>query len=67
MAYESKQVKEWERTRLVAYMLYRANTSDSNPKTIKSFMPLPTDIVEEDVPKLSDEELMATLKMYGVK
>lgn len=67
MAYESKQVKEWERTRLVAYMLYRANTSDSNPKTIKSFMPLPTDIVEEDVPKLTDEQLMETLKMYGVK
>lgn len=67
MAYESRQVKEWERTRLVAYMLYRANTSDTNPKTIKSFMPLPTDIVEDDVPKLTDEQLMETLKLYGIK
>ena len=67
MAYESRQVKEWERTRLVAYMLYRANTGDANPKTIKMFMPLPTDIVEEEVPKLSDEQLAETLKMYGIK
>lgn len=30
-------------------------------------MPLPTDAVEEEAPKLTDEQLAETLKMYGVK
>lgn len=66
IAFENRQVKEWERTRLISYMLYRANTTDSNPKSLKSFMPLPTDAVEDDTPKLTQEQLAETLKMYGV-
>ena len=29
-------------------------------------MPLPTDAVEDDTPKLTEEQLAETLKMYGV-
>ena len=66
-AYENQQVKEWERTRTLAYMLYRVNSTDKNPKNIKSFFPLPSDEEEEEKPKLTDEQLARTLKLYGVK
>jgi hypothetical protein len=66
-AYDYKQVKEWERTRMVAYMIYKANTSDKSPKSLKSFFPLPSDEQEEETPKISQEQLARTLKLYGVK
>jgi hypothetical protein len=67
-AYEYKQIKEWERTRLISYMIYKANTTDKSPKSLKSFFPLPSDEVEEDdKPKLTKEQLARTLKLYGVK
>lgn len=66
-AYDNKQVKEWERTRMVAYLIYKANTSDKSPKSIKAFFPLPSDVEEEDKgPKLTTDQLARTLKMYGV-
>jgi hypothetical protein len=49
-------------------MIYLSNTSDKSPKSLKSFMPLPSDIDEnEDEPKLTNEELQRTLSLYGVK
>jgi hypothetical protein len=66
MAYENKEIKEWERTRTLAYMMYRSNTTDSVPKSIKSFFPLPTDEIEEESPKLTDEQFKRTLMLYGV-
>ena len=66
-AYDYKPVKEWERTRMISYMIYKANTSDKSPKSIKSFFPLPSDEQEEEKPKISQEQLARTLKLYGVK
>jgi len=67
MAYQNKEVREWERTRMVAYLIYKVNTSEKSPKSLKSFFPLPSDEVEEDKPKLTQEQLARTLKLYGVK
>jgi len=68
MAYDNKQIKEWERTRTIAYLIYKSNTTDKSPKSLKAFFPLPSDITEEDdSPKLTQDQLMRTLKMYGVK
>jgi hypothetical protein len=66
MAYENREIKEWERTRTLAYMMYRANTTDKAPKSIKSFFPLPSDEVEDESPKLTDDQFKRTLKLYGV-
>jgi len=67
MAYQNKEVREWERTRMVAYLIYKVNTSEKSPKSLKSFFPLPSDEVEQDKPKISQEQLERTLKLYGVK
>lgn len=67
MAYQNKEVREWERTRMVAYLIYKVNTSEKSPKSLRSFFPLPSDEVEEDKPKLTQEQLARTLKLYGVK
>jgi hypothetical protein len=67
MAYQNKEVREWERTRMVAYLIYKVNTSEKSPKSLKSFFPLPSDEVEDDKPKLTQEQLARTLKLYGVK
>ena len=66
MAFENREIKEWERTRTLAYMIYRSNTTDNTPKSIKSFFPLPSDEVEEESPRLTEEEFKRTLKLYGV-
>jgi len=66
MAYENREIKEWERTRTLAYMMYRANTTDKSPKSIKAFFPLPSDEVEDESPKLTDDQFKRTLKLYGV-
>jgi hypothetical protein len=66
-AYQNKEVKEWERTRMVAYLIYKVNTSEKSPKSLKSFFPLPSDEQEEERPKITQEQLARTLKLYGVK
>ena len=68
MAYDNRQMREWERTRMITYLIYKANTSEKNPKSIKAFFPLPSDVTEvDDSPKLTQDQLERTLKMYGVK
>jgi len=66
-AYQNKEVREWERTRMVAYLIYKVNTSEKSPKSLKSFFPLPSDEQEEEKPKITQEQLARTLKLYGVK
>jgi len=66
-AYQNKEVREWERTRMVAYLIYKVNTSEKSPKSLKSFFPLPSDEFEDNKPKLTQEQLARTLKLYGVK
>ena len=53
----------------MAYIIYRSNSTEKNPKSIKTFFPLPTDEIEDESesPKISEEQLQRTLKMYGVK
>ena len=69
MGNEKKQLNEWARTRNLAYIVYLMNTSEKNPKSLKSFWHIPSidDIEEEEVTLLSDEELQRTLKLYGIK
>ena len=54
---------------MVSYLIYKANTTDKSPKSLKSFFPLPSDENDsaDDSPKLTDEQLARTLKLYGVK
>jgi len=52
---------------MVAYLIYKVNTSEKSPKSLKSFFPLPSDEVEDDKPKITQEQLARTLKLYGVK
>lgn len=66
MAYDNKEIKEWERTRTLAYMIYRSNTTDTAPKSIRAFFPLPSDEIEEEEPKLTDDQFKRTLMLYGV-
>ena len=66
MAYDNKEIKEWERTRTLAYMIYRSNTTDTAPKSIRAFFPLPSDELEEQEPKLTDDQFKRTLMLYGV-
>lgn len=68
MAYQNKEIREWERTRMVAYLIYKVNTSEKSPKSLKTFFPLPSDEVdiEDDAPKITQDQLTRTLKLYGV-
>jgi hypothetical protein len=52
---------------MVAYLIYKVNTSEKSPKSLRSFFPLPSDEQEEDKPKITQEQLARTLKLYGVK
>ena len=66
MAYDNKQLKEWERARSISYMMYLANTTEKSPKSIRSFMPLPSDVEEDEEPKMTLDQLERTLSLYRV-
>lgn len=66
MAYDNKQLKEWERARSISYMMYLSNTTEKSPKSIRSFMPLPSDIEEDEEPKMTLDQLERTLSLYRV-
>lgn len=53
---------------MISYLIYKANTTDKSPKSLKSFFPLPSDEneVEDDSPKITKDQLARTLKLYGV-
>lgn len=66
---ERKELNEWARTRNLAYIIYLSNTSDKQPKSIKSFWHIPQldDIeIDEKDEILSNEELSRTLALYGI-
>lgn len=54
---------------MITYLIYKSNTTDKSPKSLKSFFPLPSDEIDDidDSPKLTDDQLARTLKLYGVK
>lgn len=41
--YEAKQLKEWERTRIIAYQVYAGIPKKGTNKPIHSYLPLPSD------------------------
>ncbi len=41
---------------MISYLIYKANTTDKSPKSLKSFFPLPSDEVEDDKPKLTHND-----------
>jgi hypothetical protein len=69
MGKEKKELNEWARTRNLAYIIYLSSTAEKSPKSIKAFWPMAEidnlDEAEEQT-MLSDDELMRTLKLYGV-
>jgi hypothetical protein len=66
---ERKELNEWARNRNLAYIIYLSNSSEKNPKSMKSFWHIPQldDIEnEEKEAMLSNEELSRTLALYGI-
>lgn len=66
--YREREKEEWQRTRILAYMTYCANTKQDERKTVEQFMPLPGD--EKSVEVSSEEELQRfyneTMAWYDV-
>jgi hypothetical protein len=67
MGKERQDLNEWARTRNLAYIVYLSNTSERSPKSMREFWHIPEidDIEREEVEMLTQDQLMATLKMYG--
>ena len=69
MGREKQELNEWARTRNLAYIVYLSSTTESSPKSLKSFWHIPEiDESEEQQEKvmLTNDQLARTLKMYGV-
>ena len=69
MGKEKQELNEWARTRNLAYIVYLSNTTEKSPKSITAFWHIPAidnvEIEEEKV-MLSSDQLLRTLKLYGV-
>ena len=61
-AYEARQLAEWQRTRLIAYVIYCTNTETKGRKDITEFLPLSTDELPDRGPKLSQEQFIENMK-----
>ena len=70
MGKERRELNEWARTRNLAYIIYLTNTTEKQPKSIRSFWNIPqiddVEDMEEEKTMLTDEQLARTLKLYGV-
>jgi hypothetical protein len=66
---EKQELNEWARTRNLAYIVYLSSTTEKSPKSITAFWHIPAidnvEIEEEKV-MLSSDQLLRTLKLYGV-
>ncbi len=69
MGNEKQELNEWARTRNLAYIVYLSSTTEKSPKSITAFWHIPAidnvEIEEEKV-MLSSDQLLRTLKLYGV-
>ena len=63
--YRKKQISEWERTRMIVWMVYRMNTSDKHPKTPEKLIPLETDPIADRGEPLSEEQIALILKLHS--
>lgn len=70
MGKERRELNEWARTRNLAYIIYLTNTTEKQPKSIRSFWNIPqiddVEDMDEEKTMLTDEQLARTLKLYGV-
>lgn len=70
MGKERRELNEWARTRNLAYIIYLSNSTEKQPKSLKSFWHIPAiddaEGIEEEKTMLTDEQLARTLKLYGV-
>ena len=60
--YEAKQLAEWQRTRLIAYIMYCTNTESGKRKEIHEFMPLTTDELPDRGEPLTQEQFIENMK-----
>ena len=60
--YENKQVRDWERARLVAYQVYSGIPKKGQNKQIHQYLPLPSDM--RNKMKRSREEMEAQRKFF---
>ena len=70
MVKERRELNEWARTRNLAYIIYLSNSTEKQPKSLRSFWHIPAiddvDGMEDEKTMLTDEQLARTLKLYGV-
>ena len=70
MGKERRELNEWARTRNLAYIIYLSNSTEKQPKSLRSFWHIPAiddvDGMEDEKTMLTDEQLARTLKLYGV-
>ena len=66
LANERQEVAGWRQFRFLGYMTYLSNTGDKTKKTIEKFLPLPGDIEEDRGKRLTQDEILNSLKLYGI-
>lgn len=64
-AYRKRQIAEWERTRMIVWMVYRMNTSDKRPKAPEKLIPLESDPKQDRGEALTEEQIQLILKLHG--
>jgi hypothetical protein len=60
--YEARQLAEWQRTRLIAYVIYCTNTETKGRKEITEFLPLSTDDKPDRGERLTQEQFIENMK-----
>jgi hypothetical protein len=60
--YEAKQLAEWQRTRMIAYIIYCTNTESGKRKEIGEFLPLSTDEQPDRGERLTQEQFIENMK-----
>lgn len=65
-AHGRTEANGWRKFRFLGYMQYLANTTDKVKKSIYDFMPLPDDPVKDRGKRLSENEVINALKIYGI-
>jgi hypothetical protein len=60
--YEAKQLADWQRTRMIAYIIYCTNTESGKRKDIGEFLPLSTDEQPDRGEKLTQEQFIENMK-----
>ena len=66
LAYERREINEWQKFRFVGFMQYAMNTGDKVKKTIEQFLPLPGDPQRDRGPVVPAADLVKRMqKLYG--